>query len=174
MESSRTAARLFECYHLTVYRYFLRMTGRKDLAQDLTQDVFLRVVRAIDTYADRGRELSWIFQIARNLLRDRHREAGRRPEHVSLTDAGDLAVQNSTDVALAVDRAMSQLGELDREVFLLLDTGGLSYDEIAKVTGLSVAGVRSRLHRARRSLAASLSLAPAKPHRLVSCRRDGK
>jgi RNA polymerase sigma factor (sigma-70 family) len=164
MSSSRAlAARLFERHHLAVFRYFLRMTGQRDLAQDLTQDVFVRVVRAADSYADSGHELAWLLRIARNLLHDRHRRAGRQPPHVPLAAAAEVPAAESPGVALEVDRAMSQLQETDREVFVLLDTVGLSYEEIANLTGLTVSAVRSRLHRARRSLAAALDLVRPRP-----------
>ncbi len=167
MDASRAAAaRLFERHHLTIYRYFVRMTGHRDLAQDLTQDLFVRVVRRMEAYVESGRELSWLFQIARNLLRDRQREVSRRAPMIALDEAGDIPLAPTPDVTLAVDRALTQLNPPDREVFLLLETVGLSYEEIATVTGLTVAAVRSRLHRARRSLADALALLPARPRRI--------
>ena len=173
MDPSRAAAaRLFERHHLAVYRYFLRMTGQRDLAQDLTQDLFVRVVRAIESYEESGRELAWLFRIARNLLRDRHRQASRRVVQVPLCAAADVPAPESSGVALEVDRAIAQLQDTDREVFLLLDTVGLSYEEIASVTGLTVSAVRSRLHRARRALALALALVPARPHKVILRRID--
>jgi RNA polymerase sigma factor (sigma-70 family) len=168
MPFSRAAtARLFERHHLAVYRFFVRMTGQRDLAQDLTQDLFVRVVRGIESYEESGRELAWLFAIARNLLRDRHRQASRQAVHEPLAAAADVPAADAADLALEVDRAIAQLPDTDREVFLLLETVGLSYEEIANVTGLTVSAVRSRLHRARRSLAAALSLVSARPHKAI-------
>jgi RNA polymerase sigma factor (sigma-70 family) len=72
-----TAADLFERHHVAIFRFFRRVTGSPDLAEDLTQDVFVRVVKAVAEYQPRGREPGWLFQIARTILIDHHR---RRPE----------------------------------------------------------------------------------------------
>jgi hypothetical protein len=72
-----TAADLFERHHVAIFRFFRRVTGNPDLAEDLTQDVFVRVVKALAEYQPRGRETGWLFQIARTVPLDQHR---RRPE----------------------------------------------------------------------------------------------
>jgi RNA polymerase sigma-70 factor (ECF subfamily) len=63
------AADLFARYARSVYRYFHQMTGRPDLAEDLTQQVFLRIVRSLPRYEARGCEAGWVFRIAENVLR---------------------------------------------------------------------------------------------------------
>jgi RNA polymerase sigma-70 factor, ECF subfamily len=173
MDSPRAAAgRSFERHHLKVYHFFLRMTGRHDVAQDLTQDLFVRVVRAVESYEEDGRELAWIFRIARNLLRDQHRQVGRRVVSAPLSEAAGVLAPDSPASTHEVDRAIAELPDTDREVFLLLDTVGLSYEELATVTGLTVSAVKTRLYRARRSLAETLSLVPARPHKVVLRRID--
>ena len=79
MEPPR-AAGLFERHHLAVYRFLRRATGDGPAAEDLTQDVFLRIVRGLDRYEDRLRERAWVFRIARNVLIDRHRRYAD-PQH---------------------------------------------------------------------------------------------
>ena len=155
------AAHLFERHHLAVFRFLLRVTGDRDLAKDLTQEVFLRVVRAASDYLDTGHALAWLFTIARNVVRDRHRELARRVTVVPLEHAAHVGASEPAVSTLELDRALATLQEADREVFLLRDTVGLSYQEIADLTSTSVAAVRSRLHRARRALADALAVAPA-------------
>jgi RNA polymerase sigma-70 factor (ECF subfamily) len=69
------AAALFEKYRQPLRRYLRFATGNADLADDLTQDVFLRVVRGADGYQPRGRERAWLFRVARNVLLDHARRA---------------------------------------------------------------------------------------------------
>ena len=63
-----TAGELFDRHGLTVFQYFRRMTGSRDIAEDLTQEVFLRVVRGFHRYQAHGRETAWVFQVARTVL----------------------------------------------------------------------------------------------------------
>ena len=81
--SAPDPARLFDRHHLAVFRFLRRMTGSPSVAEDLTQEVFLRVVRGLDGYDERSREVSWIFRIARNVLVDRHRARERSPRDAS-------------------------------------------------------------------------------------------
>src|SRR5207247_6418432 len=82
------AAAIFERNHLAVYRFLRRATGDGPAAEDLTQDVFLRIVRGLDRYEDRLRERAWVFRIARNVLLDRHRRAEGPPGAVPGGGAG--------------------------------------------------------------------------------------
>src|SRR6185437_6172839 len=77
-----TAADLFHRHHLPLFRYLYRLTGRRDVAEDVVQDVFLRVVRRLDDYQTMGREAAWLFTIARRLLLDRRRAQQRQPPTV--------------------------------------------------------------------------------------------
>jgi RNA polymerase sigma-70 factor (ECF subfamily) len=144
---------LFAAYRLGIYRYLCRVTGQADAALDLTQDVFLRVTRAGIPDTDEGGRRAWVFRIARNLALNHIRDGHRRPSSVPLVDLPAAATQ---ELSLSLARAIAALGDLDRDVFLLRETGGLSYDEIAHACDLTVTAVRSRLHRARQQLRESL------------------
>jgi RNA polymerase sigma-70 factor (ECF subfamily) len=124
MDTLRAVASvLFERHHLAVYRYFLRMTGQRELAEDLTQELFLRVVRGLAGCQDTGRELPWLFRIARNLLIDYQRQAGRQVM-VPLNEAEALTVTAPAVLSVDLAEAFAQLTHADREVFLLRETGG--------------------------------------------------
>ena len=144
---------LFTTYRDGVFRYLSRIVGPSD-ASDLTQEVFLRVSRSPVPSARAGEQRAWVFRIARNLALNHRRDTERRPRLVALVDAPSSANQES---AVAVREALEQLAPLDRDVFLLREVAGLSYNEIASACELSADAVRSRLHRARQELRASLS-----------------
>ena len=144
---------LFATYRDGVFRYLSRIVGPAE-ASDLTQEVFLRVSRSVVPAANAGEQRAWVFRIARNLALNHRRDTERRPRLVALVDAPASASQED---AVAVRQALDQLAQLDRDVFLLREVAGLSYDEIASACELSADAVRSRLHRARQQLRASLS-----------------
>ncbi len=147
---------LFERHHLRLYRYFVRLSGAPSVAEDLTQEVFLRALRAAADYRAQGQEVAWLFRIARNLWLDRQRQRHRRPQAVDSTP-DDLPVPASQELGLHLDQALGGLPEDEREAFLLRETGGLSYARIAAVCDASVESVRSRIYRARRALRAALA-----------------
>jgi RNA polymerase sigma-70 factor, ECF subfamily len=145
---------LFAEHQAGVFRYLRRVTGQVDAARDLTQEVFLRVSRAGAPEASDDARRAWVFRIARNLALNHLRDARRRPE---ATEVVEMTRPPTQEMALALDRALASLAELDREVFLLRESGGLSYGEIATACEITPDAVRSRLHRARQQLREQLS-----------------
>jgi RNA polymerase sigma-70 factor (ECF subfamily) len=143
-----TAETLFERYHVAAYRYFRRVTGRHDAAQDLTQELFLRVVRALKAYAATGRDAEWVFRIARNLAVDHRRRATTRAE-ADWADAASARVEATQVVAFGVSEALALLGEPEREALLLRELVGLTYDELSRVCQVGPDVVSRRLQRAR-------------------------
>ena len=154
---SRTVADadvLFEEHRRGVFRYLSRIVGRVDAAHDLTQEVFLRVVRApVPAIGPAGRK-AWVFRIARNLALNHLRDGRRQPPVTELVDSAGPASQ---ELAAVIRQAIAALAEGDREVFLLREIAGLSYAEIAMACDLSEDAVRSRLHRARQQLREALA-----------------
>ena len=145
---------LYNAHRDGVFRFLSRLVGHPEAARDLTQEVFLRVARGpVPEETDAGCR-AWVFTIARNLALNHLRDAHRRPSTVELTDAAGPASQ---ELAAAVQQALDALPALERDVFLLRETAGLSYGEIAAACGLTVDAVRMRLHRARTELRAALS-----------------
>jgi RNA polymerase sigma-70 factor (ECF subfamily) len=144
---------LFATHRDGVFRYLSRIVGVAE-ASDLTQEVFLRVSRSAVPEAGAEAQRAWVFRIARNLALNHRRDVQRRPSMIPLADAARPASQES---AIAVRQALDRLAPLDRDVFLLREAAGLSYDEIALACELSSDAVRSRLHRARQQLRACLA-----------------
>ncbi len=155
---------LFDRHRQGVFLYLLRIVGQAETARDLTQEVFLRVTRARPPEAEPSALRAWIFTIARNLARNHVRDGARRPEAVELADPPSAASQ---ETAAMLHEALGALPALDRDIFLLREKLGLSYDEIALSCDLTPDGVRSRLHRARQQLRTSLSTGAASRARIA-------
>jgi RNA polymerase sigma-70 factor (ECF subfamily) len=111
--------------------------------------VFLRVARSPVPITTADGERAWVFRIARNLALNHQRDLGRRPRTEEVAEPSRAAPQ---EAALAMRQALGQLGPIDRDVFVLREVVGLSYEEIATSCDISHAAVRSRLHRARQQL----------------------
>jgi RNA polymerase sigma-70 factor (ECF subfamily) len=140
---------LFVAHHRGLFRYLCQAVGQAELARDLTQDVFLRVSRTTVPDAPPQQVRAWLFRIARNLALDHHRQRISRPEIVAEVETQQPATQH---VALVVSQALARLADLDRDVLLMREVAGLSYDEIAGACDVSADAVRSRLHRTRLQL----------------------
>ena len=160
---------LFAEHRQGVFRYLCRIVGQAETAQDLTQEVFLRVSRAGVPAADAAGRRAWVFKIARNLALNHVRDGHRRLEHAEPADASQPAIQ---ELGLALGQALAALADLDRDVFLLRETAGLSYGEIGAACDLTMEAVRARLHRARLQLRASLD-GPLRVHRRRPIRFGG-
>lgn len=123
------AETLFALYRDRLRRYLSRASGESEVGRDLTQEVFLRVSRAAIPAAPESQLAGWLFRIARNVAVDHHRQRNRRPEETLGTiDRGKDAPQ---EVTTALKQALSTLQELDRDVFLMREMSGLTYEEIA-------------------------------------------
>lgn len=149
------AEALFAAHQAGLLRYLSRAVGHGETARDLTQDVFVRIVKSdVLPSADTERR-AWIFRIARNLAIDHHRRAHVRGPHTS--DAPEPSRSASQDTSLEVTDALAHLDSIDRDVFLMREVAGLSYSEIGTACDLTPDAVRSRIHRARLQLREQLS-----------------
>lgn len=159
-------AALVERHQRAVFRVARGLTRSDDAAEDVLQETFLAALRAIGQYRGEASVLGWLCAIARNAALRRGRRADQVPyEPVALEALGADAGWGQPDVerlvAAAEDRqrlgqAMTALPEEEREVLLLRDVEGLSGEEAAHALGLSMAAMKSRLHRARLHLAVLL------------------
>jgi RNA polymerase sigma-70 factor, ECF subfamily len=159
-EGERQAFELiYRKYQQVVYRFARAMTGRPDAAEDVTQEVFVALIKELPRYDPaRAGFTTYLYGIARNLSRDRWRRAQRRLALETLRldrrrtadDPHDMLER--AQAAAQVHRALRGLPLRYREVIILCDLHGLAYAEAALVVRSSVCGVRARLHRARRLL----------------------
>jgi RNA polymerase sigma-70 factor (ECF subfamily) len=166
---------------VTLFRHH---TGDHSTAEDLAQEVFLRVYRARDGYQPTAKFSTWIHTIANNVASDLRQRAYRRlergvPINVSASQSGigleQLAIAASGqrparqadrgELQDIVQRAIAGLGDNQRMAVLLAKFEECSYDEIAAAMGLSVAAVKSLLHRAREQLRQTLEPYEREGHR---------
>ena len=155
---------LIGAYSDRLYGYFYRLTGRRDDADDLLQDLFVRLVGRIGEYQHDGRFDAWLFRIATNLVRDRVRRARRARTAVIDQDGGDddtgllarVPDSSAEDPAEVVPRAeqvdrlqqaIERLPEGEREVIVLRHFSQMSFREIADVMGTPLGTALARAHR---------------------------
>jgi RNA polymerase sigma-70 factor (ECF subfamily) len=141
-------------YHSRCLRYALRMLGDEADARDVVQDTFVRAYRGLSSYHDDGRFDAWLFRILLNRCRTAAaRRARRRQTFVPLEPSGvEAEVDSHADDVLLRDeigRALKSLNARAREVFLLKYVEGLTYEEMAELTGDRVSALKMRVKRAR-------------------------
>ena len=165
---------VFAAYRRRLYGYLVRMTRRRDVAEDLLQEVFLRLAQHARRLEPDTRLGAWLFTVAHRLVVSWVRAQGVRAQL-----AGDLPVREppagdrsplealaDSQAQLALERAFAALPAAHREVALLVGVEGLSPTEVAEILGLRADAVRQRLSRARAQLADALGEhAPARPAR---------
>jgi RNA polymerase sigma-70 factor, ECF subfamily len=153
---------LFERYRHRIYRFALHCLYDPADAEDIVQEVFVRVARSAARYQPQGRFKSWIFQIAANRIRSQAHLRSR--DQAGIRDAGDHAcalnqvsdTENEMITGDLINRALAAINPQQRMVVLLREVEGLSFDAVATALDLSPENVRVQLHRARRHLLAIL------------------
>ena len=154
-----TPKRAFDEYHQAVYSFAWRLTGRPDVAEDITQECFLALLRAPQRFdPERGSMKVYLFAIARNLALKQYRDDRTGDP---LEDSDDLVAidpRESLDVASAVRAAVGSLPRLQQEALILFEYQGVTLEEIAQIVGAEVGTVKSRLHRARERLRRMLAV----------------
>jgi RNA polymerase sigma-70 factor (ECF subfamily) len=155
---------LFETHRDPVFRLAYRLTGAADVAEDITQECFLGLIRHPGRFDGRGSLRQYLFGTVRNLARQRWQSSGRE---VPLDDdpgedpLGCLATTDEamaeTEVARAVQGAIDALPVLQREALVLFEFEELSLEEIAALVSCDAGAVKSRLHRARARLRRTLA-----------------
>jgi RNA polymerase sigma-70 factor, ECF subfamily len=159
---------LLDRHRRGVFRFLSRYVGDPGRADDLAQDCWLRFIGAVPRWKDGGRFKSWLYAVARNLATDAARRAAHRDHHPLAATArgrrpgdedGDApACAPEGDVLLrsALQRAITALPDEQREVFLLREYEGITFAEIAEITGAPLPTVKSRMRYALEALRRSL------------------
>lgn len=143
---------LFERHRVPLHGYVLRMTRDPETAADIFQETFLRVHRARATWTSTEASFrSWLYRIATNALRDRHRHAQRRPESLVETEPFGVTRDHPAE-RMMLERALDALPEPMREAFVLGAVHGLDHHELAAALDCTPDTARARLSRARARL----------------------
>ncbi len=158
----RAFAVLVRAYELPVFNYVLRTVNDRALAEDLTQDIFLRVHQGLAGFSLRCRFTTWLFQIAKNRVLDELRARERRPHAtVPLEDAPQLDVVDAPpergETIDALWRAVAELNPDLKMAVLLRDIVGLSYGEIADTLEVTLATVKWRIYKGREEIQLALA-----------------
>lgn len=148
------ATLLFERYNKRIFNFLARMTSDRDLAEDLAQNVFLRIIKYRASYREGARFQSWIYQIARNVFSDHYqtvknrysafvdvekiRDHMRDPEETEMQDEKEALLRDS----------MARLTEEQRELLVLTRFQHMKYEEVADLMGTTVANIKVKVHRA--------------------------
>ena len=165
-------ARLMRLYQRQIFNYTYRMLGNAEEAEDLTQDIFVAVFRGIRGFRGEAKFSTWLYRIALNQTRNRIKYLSRRnffarqakraepgnnftaeyPE--AIADSGPSPEQwiMTKDLVSRVQECLNQLEHQARQIIVLRDVQGFSYEELSQMLSLNLGTVKSRLHRARAAL----------------------
>jgi RNA polymerase sigma-70 factor (ECF subfamily) len=151
---------VYERHRNAIFRFSYRISGSVEIAEDITHDCFLSLIRKPENFkAERASLRTYLFSAARNLWLKQLRYSGRElslddrfEEELFTVDAGPLRIVLDNELALKVQEAVSGLRPLQKEVLVLFEYEGLPLSEIANLLGTDVGTVKSRLYRARERL----------------------
>jgi RNA polymerase sigma-70 factor (ECF subfamily) len=154
--------RLYRSTTGLVYAVCMRIAGNAPLAEELTQEVFVRAWQKLNTFRGESAFSTWLTRLAVNVALTERRNRGRREKRITATDdlepfAGSVRASHPGE-AIDLERAISTLPEGARRVFVMHDVYGYQHDEIARLTGTAEGTSKAQLHRARKLLREALAL----------------
>ena len=155
---------LVEAYWQRLFGYALRATSNAELAQDLVQETFLRIVQRLGKYDDQGKFEAWLFRILVNLVRDHGRSLSRHPTQSTVIESGGERIEMTDELAGkvpapydplhhredvdALQVALRKLPEGDRQILLLRHFADMPFKDIARTLNCPIGTVLARAHRA--------------------------
>jgi RNA polymerase sigma-70 factor (ECF subfamily) len=148
------ASLLFERYNKRIFNFLARMTMDRVLAEDLTQNVFLRIIKYRNSYKEGLKFQSWVYQVARNVFSDHYQAHKNRfsdfvdvekiSDHMSDHDeSGDMDEKEKL-----LQRSMAMLSEEQRELLVLTRFQHMKYEDVAMIMDTTVANIKVKVHRA--------------------------
>lgn len=140
-----------------IYAVSLRMVADATLAEELTQEAFVRAWRKLASFRGGSAFATWLHRLAVNLVLDRLRSRRRRRELDQEAAAPPRSAPADPAAGLDLERAIARLSPRARQVFVLYDVEGYRHHEIAEMLGLTVGATKAHLHRARRRLREELA-----------------
>jgi RNA polymerase sigma factor (sigma-70 family) len=177
LRTDRSFERLYRRYVGDVYRYAFAVCRNAADAEDITQTTFLNAYRAAQAGQQPRSPKNWLLAIAHNVMRQRFRQASRRPDEVELGETVAAALPDEEGYrAEDIRRALGELAFNQRAALVMRELEGRSYGEIAEILSLSVSAVETLIFRARRALREQLegSLSCREAELAVSRQLDGR
>ena len=158
----RAFSLIVRAYEVPVFNYVMRLVGDRALAEDLTQEVFIRVFQGLPKFSLRSKFTTWLFQVTKNRVLDELRASERRPRAlIAIEDAPPLEVVDApveqVETIAALWAAVDELNTDLKMALLLRDVVGLSYNEIADSLDTTLATVKWRIFKAREDVQLSLA-----------------
>lgn len=145
---------LFDRHHKSVFNFLAKMTMNRELAEDLTQNVFLRIIKYKGSYREGLRFQSWMFQVARNVFSD-HYQAHKNNYSKSMdVDKIKDSIEETTESVDQAERekllhqSLAKLDASDRELLVLTRFEQMKYEEVAAIMETTVANIKVKVHRA--------------------------
>jgi RNA polymerase sigma-70 factor (ECF subfamily) len=154
--------RILQDYQGKVFRMAVTMLRDAGRAEEVTQDIFLKMWRALPAYDGRAALGTWLYAIARNTCLTAVRAAGYRRTS-SLDDVTEPGAATTTPLKVSVEQCLERLPEPQRQVITLFYLQDRNISDVAAMLDLPEGTVKSHLHRARRALAAMMAPRPAVP-----------
>lgn len=148
------ASILYARYHGRIFNFLARMTFEREHAEDLTQNVFLRMLKYRKSYKEGMRFQSWIYQMARNAFSDHYRaHISKMNQQVDVQQIGNKATSAQEDMEQSekeelLNRSMALLNEEQRELLILTRYQHMKYEEVAHLMDTTVANIKVKVHRA--------------------------
>ncbi len=148
---------LFERHHKKLYNFFLRLTGKVVVSEDLVQEVFFRILKYKHTYRGESQFTVWMFKIARNARVD-HFQKTKKMEPTDVEEAIESSDLNPDQEIVSkqdqqiLHAALNKLSDEEREVLLLSRFSGIKYKEIANIFDCLEGTIKARVHRAIKKL----------------------
>lgn len=147
------AAVLFERYHLRLYNFLAKLAMDREVGEDLTQNVFLRMLKYRSSYKETMRFQSWIYQLARNVFADHYQSMKRNMQSqldveriADLVPDGESGAEEEREARL--HRSLTLLSEEQRELLVLTRFQHMKYEEVAELWDTTVANIKVKVHRA--------------------------
>lgn len=148
------ASLLFERYHKRIFNFLARMTMDRIVAEDLTQNVFMRMIKYRNSYREGARFQSWIYQVARNIFSDHYQQ--NKNQRRGLVDVEKIeSIMADSDETQLMDereellhRSLARLEPEQRELLVLTRFQHMKYEEVAAIMDTTVANIKVRVHRA--------------------------
>ena len=148
---------LFERYNVRLYNFMLRLTFDPSVSQDLTQNLFYRIIKYRHTFKEHHSFKSWIYQLARNIHIDYCKQLRKTTVRYAKVDEynenlAEIKEGFNEEEYEKLDKAMAKLTPEQKEILVLSRFQGLKYEEISSIRDLSVAAIKVQVHRAIKQL----------------------
>jgi RNA polymerase sigma-70 factor (ECF subfamily) len=148
-----SASVLFDRYNKRIFNFLASMTSDRSAAEDLAQNVFLRMIKYRNSFKDESRFQPWIYQIARNVFSDYYNTQKTRANNIDVERISDHIADHDESGGLEekeqlLHACMARLKDEDRELLVLTRFQHLKYEEVAMIMETTVANVKVRVHRA--------------------------